>query len=90
MANFEAFHWNFLSSTNPQIVRSDILHSDDIAQIEPNFKPKFLHLDCLHLSHLRLLLLRTLFLASAHALALTSTAAAAAESQAHGHIHHGH
>ena len=22
MANFEAFHWNFLSSTNPQIVRS--------------------------------------------------------------------
>ena len=22
MANFEAFHWNFLSSTNPQIMRS--------------------------------------------------------------------
>ena len=56
---------------NSQLKVVNTYYSDDIAQIEPNFKPKFLHLDCLHLSHLRLLLLlRTLFLASAHALAL--------------------
>ena len=25
IANFEAFRWNFFSSTNPEIVRSDML-----------------------------------------------------------------
>ena len=36
IANFEGFHWNFLSSTNPQIVRSDVgtLKNIFAAQIE--------------------------------------------------------
>ena len=32
MENFEAFHWNFLSSTNPEIGRSEYVHMYVVSQ----------------------------------------------------------